>query len=411
MGRHYDAFLSSPNSSMESISQIARSPSSMYSGPDERDSLERSAEGLCDFIKRLERALPLHLADPNIVTYMINEANSRHADAMDACVKLEDISIGGDCLPTWPGMTWDATKLSAHDAIQERLMAYEASLALGSLLRRDILAKGTERLREAVELGLTTEHVHWGYDMLPTWAGRAPELQNFDLDDIMALQDEDDSGEDSCSSASLDSDMADSPYSSCSSSSDTYATASSSPAPAEDYGIYDTITLSNFVAEAPAYADEEEAKMNNIFHDAQLITDEAGILEGDVEVYAVTGYDSDVEMLPQAELLVDRAAYESHFGAAAAAAAVDVEIEAEGVDGLVGCSEEVFARLLFDPEPVVLERQDEPQQQQAQGMQGIQKQEDEDEEESDGEGVVVVVMMSEEEDVSEEVTSDEDDEE
>lgn len=99
--------------------------------------------------------------------YLFYNSNTRLEQARESGVSINDIFVSEDCLPTWPGCTWDPSTESLHDIIQSRLATREEAQQAGKLVREDIIWKTALKLDEARARGLALEDVHIGLNLLP----------------------------------------------------------------------------------------------------------------------------------------------------------------------------------------------------------------------------------------------------
>ncbi|KAI9155176.1 hypothetical protein HJFPF1_07752 [Paramyrothecium foliicola] len=329
-----------------------------------------------DFRNFLENAVPILIAHPDLRQYVVREGNYRLEEARMQGVCLEDISIGEDCLPTWPGLFWDPDVESLHSVLQSRLMNYQASRDLGNVLRHDLIKKSNRKLDEARRLGFTLEDVRIGDRLLPVW-GAVPKLcaSPTDMDAGSELADEDIDYSSTASespqndSSTVDRDSQGSSYLATvfdtSASTDGYDWTSDTDSNDSDSSDMDTIVMDNHVYPAPEYLDP--AAPAHIFHDARVVDAEFGG-EGDIvdlEVYVVDEDDDEtLTDLPAVELAVDRTGYEHHFDTSEAVdvdlPGVDIrccspDVESEDAESEEGADQTV---IMFDPTPIFIESDD-----------------------------------------------------
>ncbi|KAK0392055.1 hypothetical protein NLU13_1553 [Sarocladium strictum] len=234
-------------------------------------SVENDLDTFADFLRNRVPVRLIPLADRKVLCHRFN---TRLQQAKEQGVAVSDVTIGDDCLPTWPGWNWDPEIESLKTAIQDRLSAVTFSEDLGVLLRQDIIKKGIRKLKQAAQLHIPLDDISFGLDLLPQWSqlkAREP---------LRASQRT--PGEDPAS-ADADSDS--------------------------DHSCYE-------------WDDSEDlAPRTNIVHDVEVIggQEHAGLI--DMEVYLADP--SDLDSLPELELAIDREAYEHHFGTEDA---VDVEL-------------------------------------------------------------------------------------
>ncbi|WAO94848.1 Hypothetical protein NCS54_01245000 [Fusarium falciforme] len=112
-------------------------------------------------------SLPLNLMTPEFKRYLFWHSNYRLERAKRDGAALSDISIGQECLPTWPTHTWDPREESLHHNIQSRLLTHEASGHASILVRQDIIWKSNRKLDEARALGHQLEDIRINEALLP----------------------------------------------------------------------------------------------------------------------------------------------------------------------------------------------------------------------------------------------------
>ncbi|KAL3956569.1 hypothetical protein ACCO45_009415 [Purpureocillium lilacinum] len=292
------------------------------------------------FAEFLHSAVPTALIPPELHAFVHREANARLDAAREAGVPLEQVTIGEDGLPAWPGgPTWDPDAESLHAHLQSRLIDWDAARELGDLVRGDIVSKGRLKLAQAREMGIALRDVFIGRNLLPEWTlGQViTAVDDYDY----ATQGTDTQDESDMESATMGSrhssgataltpltDVFDtqssdtaapnnSPVSSCE---------SDYPSDWEDY-----IELDNFVLPQPEYEEPEDdhndGNDGNVVHDVQVVGGRPGTSdEFDLEVYLVDDDSEDIAHMPEVELFIDDGdAYEHHYGADKA---VDVELPA-----------------------------------------------------------------------------------
>jgi hypothetical protein len=112
-------------------------------------------------------SLPLNLMTPEFKRYLFWHSNYRLERAKRDGATLADISIGQECLPTWPTHTWDPREESLHHNIQSRLLTHEASGHASILVRQDIIWKSNRKLDEARALAHQLEDIRISEGLLP----------------------------------------------------------------------------------------------------------------------------------------------------------------------------------------------------------------------------------------------------
>lgn len=120
-----------------------------------------------EFRERLLNSLPVNLMTAEFKNYVFYNSNERLEEAKRAGANLADITIGDDCLPTWPGRIWDPSEESLHDFIQAQLASHHEAQQAGKLVCEDIIWKGNRKLDEAKALGLELENIQIGLNLLP----------------------------------------------------------------------------------------------------------------------------------------------------------------------------------------------------------------------------------------------------
>ncbi|KAM4064362.1 hypothetical protein HRG_006182 [Hirsutella rhossiliensis] len=299
------------------------------------DSSSRSTT-VDSFVELLRSAVPTELIPRNLHCYMVRESNARLEMAKAAGVELGELSIGDDCLPTWPDLHWDPDTESLHAVIQNRLVDFQVSQDLGDLIREEIVIKGNLKLSQARELGVGIKNLSIGFNLLPTWDPAQSDVEDGPVviidDDESALDSEATASQADNFSVALPSDaILITPVTDVfDSHSLSTPRRSSLPSPSgsdcdsddRDGGgdeFDDVITLENYVSALPVY---EYGDAVNILHDVQLVGGPEGVSEVDLEVYLVEG-DDDVADLSEVELAIDREVYECLFGDDEA---IDIEI-------------------------------------------------------------------------------------
>ncbi|KAM0429652.1 hypothetical protein ACHAPT_006258 [Fusarium lateritium] len=111
--------------------------------------------------------LPLNLMTSEFKRYLFWHSNHRLEQAKRDGVTLADITIGYECLPTWPTYSWDPREESLHHTIQSRLITHDASSQAGILVREDIIWKSNRKLDEARALGYELKDIRIGEGLLP----------------------------------------------------------------------------------------------------------------------------------------------------------------------------------------------------------------------------------------------------
>lgn len=337
-----------------------------------------------EFRNFLENAIPVLIAHPDLREYVIREANRRLEQAKDEGVALRDISIGEDCLPTWPGLSWDPQVESLHCVLQSRLMDYQASRDLGRALRVDIIRKGNLKLQHAVLSGVSTNEISFGDRLLPVWTKNSAsdttndsEVQNSSssfvdddsdgsstapdsLGDHSSIFDRDSQGSSDLPTAFDTSGSNNLDPNNWSSDSDSDSDSdSNSDSDDSEFPIEQTIVMNNFLNPEPEYS--EPGTPTNILHGARLLNLGANgeETEVDLEVYVVDDEDEDIlDELHEVELAIDRQAYEYHFDTTEAVDVAIPEMEICCVSSDSESVEESTSAIMFNPIPIIEEADD-----------------------------------------------------
>ncbi|KAM5376783.1 hypothetical protein ACJZ2D_005406 [Fusarium nematophilum] len=240
--------------------------------------------------------LPVNLMSDDFKEYLFWNANHRLERAKADGALLADVTIGDDCLPTWPTFSWDASEESLHEVIEARLQEYEAA-NLGTAAD------------EAAEVLFATEP-HG--DTTLSEVDISPSSDNASATlEILTVP----------NSSENDSDTG----------SDTDSDTDSNTNSDDDYD--DAISVNNFFDERPYYSDGEDGDFN-VLHGAQVVGGPAQFSNVDLEVF-VAEHADDLDDLPELELAIDRQAFEHWFGSQEA---VDVHV----VGARLRCTGELF---------------------------------------------------------------------
>ncbi|KAM5356498.1 hypothetical protein ACJ41O_003144 [Fusarium nematophilum] len=263
--------------------------------------------------------LPVNLMSDDFKEYLFWNANHRLERAKADGALLADVTIGDDCLPTWPTFSWDASEESLHEVIEARLQEYEAANLVGQLVREDIIWKSNLKLDEARAQGLELAGLWIGKNLLPPHGDTT--LSEVDISP-------------SSDNASATLEILTVPNSSENDSdtgSDTDSDTDSNTNSDDDYD--DAISVNNFFDERPYYSDGEDGDFN-VLHGAQVVGGPAQFSNVDLEVF-VAEHADDLDDLPELELAIDRQAFEHWFGSQEA---VDVHV----VGARLRCTGELF---------------------------------------------------------------------
>ncbi|KAF4591906.1 hypothetical protein GQ602_002205 [Ophiocordyceps camponoti-floridani] len=273
----------------------------------EADRRQRAAE----FQEFLSSSVPLAFVTDQVRHFLRREGNKRLQHARRDGVRLTDLVIDDNCLPSWTGRpTWDPETETLHVAIQNTLIDFDVARDLGEFVREQLVIKGNRKLDQARSRGLSLEGLHIGPGLLPTW--EPFEEEDEDESDMVVSQ-TDDGVSLLATSYPSPRPQAETPLSSAEENNDDDDDDES------DDESGDSIILNNALSPEPDYA---EAEGSNLLRDVQLVSDD-GVFDVDLEVYLVDGDDEEIADLPQAELYVDREAFEREFGTGGA---VDVEL-------------------------------------------------------------------------------------
>lgn len=340
------------------------------------------------FAEFLANALPVALIDPEVLQFLVFQSNLRLDFAKREGVDISELSIGDDCLPVWPGFSWDPSVESLHSTIQRRLANLELAQDLGNLVQNDIIAKGNRKLDEARLLGVQLESLVIGNGLLPVWGDDAfkdvgSEHQDNEEEELSQMTSRLWlSNSSTCVGSSSDAAtmstligsetspspiVLTSPVSFCSDSSDSDSCPDSdaenvAPCP-EDDSLF-AITLKNLVDDQAYYSEDDDAQ--NVVHDVEVAGAPRSHSHVDLEVY-VANNDDEVYDLPEMEFAVDRDAFEYWHQTDEA---IDVEVPGTELrcTGKIILIEEVDdeeaarviaanakANIIFDPIPVIEE--------------------------------------------------------
>ncbi|KAK7426905.1 hypothetical protein QQZ08_006651 [Neonectria magnoliae] len=331
---------------------IRKSPrrSRFPSSPEKSSNCKFDREAFAEF---LANNLPLAFIKPEVKAALISDSNARLDEARRDGFSINDIVIGEDCLPFWPGGNWDPSVESLHSTIQRRLTDLERAKRLGDLVRSNIISKGNRRLDEARQLGVGLDSIFIGNGLLPVWEGEiliglAPNHED-GRDDETSQNTSNFSTStsstcvESASDAStmvmlVDSDTSPSLITSSPINSDSDSDSDSSAetenivsCPEEDC-LY-SIDLDNTVHDQAYYSDDEDAL--NIVHDVEVSGASQEYSLVDLQVY-IAHEDDDVCDLPEMEMAINRDAFE-HWHEMEEA--IDIEIS----DAMMRCTGEIIS--------------------------------------------------------------------
>ncbi|PHH75398.1 hypothetical protein CDD80_2405 [Ophiocordyceps camponoti-rufipedis] len=274
----------------------------------ERQEADRRRQA-SEFQEFLTNNVPLAFVTDQVRHFIRREGNKRLHHARQDGIGLADLFIDQDCLPSWSARSsWDPEAETLHVAIQNTLIDFDVARGLGEFVRQELVTKGNGNLDQARSRGFGLEGLHIGPGLLPTWEPAEEE----EADESDAVLSQTDDGV-SRASPGLQTET---PLSSAEEFEDGD---DSDDDDSDDDDSDEPIFLSNALLPEPDYA---EAEGSNVLHDVQLVSDD-GVFDVDLEVYLVDGDDEELADLPQAELYVDREAFEREFGTNGA---VDVEL-------------------------------------------------------------------------------------
>ncbi|KAF7542481.1 hypothetical protein G7Z17_g11529 [Cylindrodendrum hubeiense] len=284
------------------------------------------------FAEFLANTVPVALIDPEVLEFLVYQSNVRLNLAKREGISITEISIGDDCLPVWPGFTWDPAVESLHSAIQHRLADLEIAQGLGNLVRNDVIYKGNRKLNEARQSGVQLEGIVIGNGLLPVWGDDTVQHQGSEhggseVDELSHITNNlclstsstcVESASDATMATLVDSEASRSPvvltspgsFDSDSSDSDSDSgfdsDAENIPPRQEDNGIF-AIPLNNHVHDQVYYSEDDDAL--NVVHDVEVIGSPRGRSIVDLEVF-VADDDDEVYDLPEMELVIDREGFE-----------------------------------------------------------------------------------------------------
>ncbi|KAF4971043.1 hypothetical protein FSARC_2056 [Fusarium sarcochroum] len=272
-----------------------------------------------EFRKRLLNSLPVNLMTAEFKNYIFYNSNERLEEAKRAGASLAEITVGDDCLPTWPGRAWDPTEESLHDFIQAQLTSHHEARQAGKLG-----AAADEAIaflyEDEDEEQLSRNNHEDDFDSTEdNQIEHTPETEGTMYEQATGV---------GSSDASFEMDMTSPGSSDSDSDSDT-------DMEDEEENFDDEISVDNMFDAQPDYSDPDDDEEANVFHDAEVVGLSSYHTSVDLEIFVVEDYD-EVQDLPEMELSIDQEAYEQLFGSEGA---VDVEIEGSHLL----CTGEVFA--------------------------------------------------------------------
>ncbi|RTE70000.1 hypothetical protein BHE90_015613 [Fusarium euwallaceae] len=260
--------------------------------------------------------LPLNLMTPEFKRYIFWHSNYRLERAKRDGATLADISIGQECLPTWPTHTWDPHEESLHQNIQSRLLTHEASNHASILIRQDIIWKSNRKLDEARasahDVSMTL------YSNEDDERTNSPQSEESNEDPFFfGTPDTPGTFARSGSSVTTNALPSDPLGPDTGSGSDTDVDTDSS----DSDGFDDQVSVDDYLSDRPYYSEYDEEL--NVLHGAQI----AGLssLHSRIDLEVLLAEDEDeVEDLPEMQMAIDRGSFEHHFGTDGA---VDIELD------------------------------------------------------------------------------------
>ncbi|KAM3502818.1 hypothetical protein MY11210_008943 [Beauveria gryllotalpidicola] len=336
----------------EGSAQLCRKWRLLTTNTEPEPSAEAKAKAAA-FRRSIRTSIPIHFLNGPLRLRIRAAAICMLETAMSSGATLNAVYIDDNCLPAWPGRVWDSETQSLHEVLQSRLSECLDAQELGRSLSAAIIEIGNWRLQEAVALGLQLQDLTIGENLLPTWPGRddgsstSTSTSTSTSDGDVAASDHETMME--IGSSVHSNDLPPPPQSTSQAaahqrhptsawSSDTDSTDDSEPErPASDYD--DEVSLFNFVSQNPAADgdDDDDAPLSNVVHGVDVhggpFHDGGDGDAVDFEVY-VAEDDSDVEQLPEAELLIDEEAFAHHHHLADV---VEVELADSGIYCVVPC--------------------------------------------------------------------------
>ncbi|KAF9767950.1 hypothetical protein IL306_014817 [Fusarium sp. DS 682] len=294
-------------------------------------------------IEQLLNSVPVNLMTAHFKNYLFYNSNGRLEEAKQQGLTLNDISIGNDCLPTWPYRTWDSNYESLHNFLQDDLLNLHEAREAGIMVCGDIIWKSNRKLDEARALGgaaaeeaiLFLPKQDDGDDIHSspegsivedtetsegTLADESAEFIDVDISLAHDSPDISDRGSDYDSDYYSDSDGSDSEM-------------SFEMVQNDDNSINDGVQEYNIFDPEPMFDDSDDDEQH-IFHGAEVVGLPAQHANVDLEVY-IAEDDEEIKDLPKMELVVDQESFERYFG-------IDGAIELEIVGGRLICTGELY---------------------------------------------------------------------
>ncbi|OAQ66356.1 hypothetical protein VFPPC_07925 [Pochonia chlamydosporia 170] len=274
------------------------------------------------FLATLGNTFPAALVPDDLAEAFKHNANERLRLAKQQGIKLEEIYIGEDCLPSWRTLYWDPTDKSLHSAIQERLLHLQLAQDLGDLLQRELRIKSNQKLRQAYELGVKTEDISVGKSLLPEWNIR----DTVDPEDLTLSE-----SDETLRGSTSGEDTQETQQHALATTPEPVETTVSQPSDPEDPAWfkdvapkhmydsdgeenedneYDDIYMNNHVSAQPFY---DENGHSNIVHDVEIVGGSGQVVNVDLEVYLAVD-DEEFDDLPEVELAINKNAFEKEFG-------------------------------------------------------------------------------------------------
>lgn len=276
------------------------------------------------FRRFLDNSVPIAFLSTSTVSMLREESNQCLDLARSLGIDFADITIGSNCLPTWPEICWDPQAESLQALIRVRFDEYDFALRIGDLLQQEIITKSNRRLDEARLLGIGIDDIYIGKSLLPEWNGccgmvgsevvAESSARDTSTDPITATQ-----GSESGYNREAQSFDHHDPQHSDAVHNDAAENGIQGPSDMDisqdsdssDHEDDEGVEMNNFVSGRPIYDDYGRT---NIVHDADVVGASRFNTDVDIEVYLADENDEEYDDLPDIELAIDRESFEYHFG-------------------------------------------------------------------------------------------------
>ncbi|PHH60998.1 hypothetical protein CDD81_964 [Ophiocordyceps australis] len=289
-----------------------------------------------EFTKFLKNSVPTAMIPIDIHKCLVYTANCILDVAKESGVELSEITIGRDCMPTWPCCFWDERVETLHETIQKGLVVSQMVRSLGDFVRLEIINKGNMKLDEARKQGISLQSVYIGRGLLPAWPVQAKQDVDLAIEGAFEVQDESynsdtDGGSDAegYKTDGSDETVTEATQLTPLAAQFKQADLSCSDSDGDDAGSDDdydqVIYMNNFVCPEPIYEDIDDV---NIAHNVDVVDHSQMV---DMQVFLVED-DEDIAHVPMAELAVDYDGYEYYCGDSGDEA-IDIELQ----DGELYC--------------------------------------------------------------------------